>query len=529
LISDYRNGRAKMSINVKVLGVGWIISLLSVAALAATSNLRLVDAEAKRDMEVVRSLLKQHVDVNTPEADGATALAWAAHWDDLEIADLLIAAGAKANAANDYGVTPLSLACTNRSAAMVEKLLKAGADPNAAAWTGETPFMTCARTGNLEAVKSLLARGATVNVKDTKEGQTALMWAAAAKHPAVVQALIEHGADVNAHTKSGYTPLMFAAQQGDIESARFLLAAGARVNEATNGESVWEGDTALLLASQSGHEALSIFLLDHGADPNAADENGITALHFTVMNGLALMSRVRLRPPAPYLVRPNMLELAKALLAHGANPNARVKKASAGDKLLRITGGDPPPGSVSPVGATAFMMAAFSHDASLMRILVAGGADPLLATDENVTPLMVAAGVTRWRTAGVPLTKNEEAKALECVKLAVELGADVNAVDKTYKLTALHGAAFNGSDTIVQFLAEKGANLDAKDQVGQTPLEVAMNIKPFERGKAVARNLVPYKAWKSTADLLVKLGATPVSVGEARGSDVGAATNAVGQ
>ena len=159
------------------------------------------------------------------------------------------------------------------------------------------------------------------------------------------------------------------------------------------------------------------------------------------------------------------------------------------------------------------MMAAFSHDANLMRMLVAGGADPLLATDENVTPLMVAAGVTRWRTAGVPLTKNEEAKALECVKLAVEMGADVNAVDKTYRLTALHGAAFNGSNRIIQFLVEKGAKVDAKDKYGQTPLNIASGVRPAgldARGMARLGGTPSGRGNKNTADLLVKLGATPL-------------------
>ena len=122
-----------MGIKVKGLGGWWMLPLLSVASLAATSSdLRLVEAVKNRDQEAVRSLLKEHADVNTSQADGATALHWAAHWDDLETAELLIRAGANVNAANDYGVAPLSLACTNGNAAMVEKLLKAGANPNAA-------------------------------------------------------------------------------------------------------------------------------------------------------------------------------------------------------------------------------------------------------------------------------------------------------------------------------------------------------------------------------------------------------------
>ena len=184
------DGRVK----VIVLAGWWVVSLLSVASLAAAGgDLRVVDAVMKGDKEAVRSLLKENADVNAPQPDGATALAWAVHRDDLETAELLINAAANVNAANDYGVTPLSLACTNLNAAMVEKLLKAGADPNAAQWTGETPLMTAARTGDADAVNSLLAHGADVNAKETRRGQTALMWAIAERHAEVARVLIEHG------------------------------------------------------------------------------------------------------------------------------------------------------------------------------------------------------------------------------------------------------------------------------------------------------------------------------------------------
>jgi len=212
-----------MGLKVKGFGLSCMVFLLSVASFSAAVDSRLVEATEKGDKEAVRSLLKQHADVNSPQADGATALAWAAHWDDLETADLLIRAGANVNAANDYGITPLLLACTNGSAAMVEKLLAAQANPNAASWAGETVLMRCARTGNLDAVKSLLARGADVRAKETQHAHTALMWAVAAKHPEVARVLLEHGADVNARSSTGFTPLLFAAQQGDMECVRILL------------------------------------------------------------------------------------------------------------------------------------------------------------------------------------------------------------------------------------------------------------------------------------------------------------------
>src|SRR5205809_2875330 len=204
--------------------VGWFaVLVLSAGNLAvAADDLRLVNAVKAKDKDAVRSLLNEKVDVNVPLADGATALQWAADWDDLETAGLLIRAGAKVNAAHEYGVTPPTAACTNGNGAMVETLLKAGADPNTALPTGETALMTCARTDSVEAVKSLLIRGANPNAKENQQGQTPLMWAVAEKRAGVAQVLIEHGADPNAHSKGGFTPLMFAARVGDVESVRVL-------------------------------------------------------------------------------------------------------------------------------------------------------------------------------------------------------------------------------------------------------------------------------------------------------------------
>lgn len=506
-----------MGAKVKCLLGWWTATLLTVAGLAAAgSDLRLVEAVQHKDKEAVRSLLKQHVDVNTTQADGATALAWAAHWDDLETADLLLRADANVNAANDYGVTPLSLACTNGNAAMVERLLKGGANPNKAQLSGETPLVTCARTGSVDAVKSLLGRGANANAKETRKGQTALMWAAGQKHPEVVRALAGHGADVHARSKSGYTPLLFAVQQGDLESARNLLAAGANVNEAGP-----EG-SALLVATIMDHPALSIFLLENGADPNAADENGFTALHFAVGRGLFPFNGKLRREisasrgadflPPPYWERPNSLELVKALLEHGVNPNARIMKQPPPLPLCcRIAGS-----RISLIGATPFFLAAASADLSIMGALGAGGADPLLATELKVTPLMAAAGLGRFydRKEG-----EEETNALEAVKLAVELGADVNAVGEN-GWTALHAAAYTGADAIVQLLVDKGARLDVKDKFGQTPLTIAESSPPPGRGRVGQA----FATHKGTGILLRKLGATPSIAPVAQGSIATAGT-----
>lgn len=478
-----------MGVKAKALGGLWMAPLLSVAGLAFPSNdLRLVDAAQKGAQQVVRSLLEQNADVNAPQADGATALMWAAFRDDLETAELLIGAGANVNAANDYGATALWLACTNGNGALVEKLLQAGADPNAALLAGETALMAAAAT-SVDAVKALLAHGADVNAKEPRREQTALMGAVAKNRPDVARVLIEHGADVHARSKDGFTPLMFAAEQGDLASSEVLLAAGVNVNDAAP-----DGTRSLLLASASGQEQLVVFLLEQGADPNAADRDGYTALHHA----------------AP---RRNMLGAVRALLAHGANPNAPLVKDPARGDSHRIH-----------VGATPFFLAAGARNIDGMRSLAAGGADPLLATTEtvfmnapngrrlqmvgNTTPLMMAAGGGRYRGNYPQFTETEERTALEAVKLALELGSDIHAANE-YGQTALHAATYLGADTIIRFLLEKGANINGMDEFEQTPLSIAQRVHTVRLGSNF--DMQPRRAYNSTANLLLGLGATPLA------------------
>ena len=485
---------------VKAKGLAAVLLLW--CGTVAASDLRLVEAAKNHDAKTVRTLLAEHASVNTPEADGATALAWAAHWGDLETAERLIHAGAKVNRPNQYDATPLWLACDNSNAAMVELLLKAGADPNIALPSGETPLMTSARTGNVEIVRALLARRARVDAAEQRRGQTALMWAVAEEHPDVTQVLLAHGADVHTRSKGGFTPLLFAAQSGDLESARMLLAAGADVNKSTP-----EDGSALVVASASGHEALAIFLLDKGADPNAADGNGITSLHYAMLKGLATLDTVRYQekrgePITAYFYRPNLPGLVKALLEHGANPNVRVAK----DPLWPVSQRE----VTSPAGATPFLLAATTYDVDLMRLLVAHGADPHIATKENTTALIMASGIGDRLCELPPFraghrTAEEEKKALEAVKLLVELGVDVNAANKT-GITALHGAALMGADDVISYLVTKGANVNATDIGGQTPYTIAAAIIPPTLRISDSR---PFVAHKSTAELLLKLGATP--------------------
>jgi ankyrin repeat protein len=481
----------------------WLVCCLApflpVIILGGDRDLRLVEVIKNQDKDAVRVMLEQRADVNTSEADGATALHWAVDLDDLDTAEQLIRAGANVNAANELGITPLWLACANGNAGMIEKLLAAGANPNAVPATGESALMSAVRTSSVKALNSLLARGADVNAKENSRRQTALMWAVAARRPDAVRVLLEHGADVNARSrtvneliyrqdpdptseryakgqprptgemieKGGSTPFLFAARQGDLDSARLLLAAGANANDIAP-----DGTSALVMASYSGHGAFAAFLLDHGADPNAGGA-GYTALHIA-----ALM---------------NDLDLVKTLLAHGANPNSRLTK---GTPVGRFEGELVLPGSLA--GATPFLVAAKFAEADIMRVLAAAGADPRLTTRDGNTALMAAADPDRRSVTlrGIPAARAESQK-LEAVKAALDLDSDVNATNEAGD-TALHIAAGKGSDRIVQLLVDKGARLDVKDKRGLTPLGLT-------EAPMVADNVRP--RLRRTADLLRKLGA----------------------
>jgi ankyrin repeat protein len=457
---------------------------------AAANDLRLIQAIKDRNAKAARALIEARVDVNATQGDGATALHWAVHHDDLALVDLLLRAGARVNVANDVGVTPLYLACTNRNATVVEKLLASEADPNATLLNGETVLMNCARTGNAASVQALVAAGAKVNTKEPEHNQTALMWAAAEKHHEAVRVLIEAGADFRARAsiypqtvtsevtqragreelnytvlRGGSTPLLFAARSGDVESIRLLLAAGADVND-----TLPNGTSALVLAAHSGHGPAASLLLAMGADPNAADV-GYSALHAAVLR--------------------NDANLVRDLLTFKANPNAQITK---GTPLRRNSQDYNLPATL--IGATPYWLAAKFVEADLMRALLAAGADAEAPLPDGTTPLMAAAGLKEGNARdadrrGLILIDGgklpDEARVVEAIEIALLHSSDIDAVNRNGD-TALHAAASMGYDRVVRLLAEKGAKLNIKNNRGLTPLGTS------------GRN-------PSTAELLRKLGA----------------------
>ncbi len=518
----------------------YAVFFLAVFALHGAS---LKDAVKRGDVEAVRTMLKAGADANAADPDGSTPLHWAVQAESLEIANLLLAAGAKPAVATRYKITPMAIAAEAGNAAIVEKLLDAGVDPNATSEEDQTALMSASLNGKPEAIRALLRRGAKVNAAESFKGQTALMFAAGEGNTSAAELLLEFGADQKARSKAGYTALLFAVRNNHLETAKSLLQHGANVNDALP-----DGTAALNMAVLNADFDVASMLLDFGANPNSRDPRG-TPLHTVVwlhepgappdfaMNGLDP------QPPPKPSGRLSHLDIATKLLEKGADPNALVAikegRFAPGGGLAR----QPPSINVgrhylSYEGATPFYLAARNGDAPMMRLLTQYKANPQLPTKYGVTPLMAAACLDYYEgeTAG-PFSGVSEAERLDAVKFALEMGNDINAKTDLGKyvmtgtpertlltypdnikdllelsvgdmrfngMTALHGSVICNQPSIVQFLIDKGAKLDATNQLGWTPLMVstglyiANNRKDFPREgellkKALAARGLPVK------------------------------------
>jgi len=443
----------------------------------------LVDAVKSGDKAAAIALIERRADVNAPEADGTTALHWAVHQNDLDLAERLIRAGAKVNAKNDYGATPMSEAAVTGNAEMIERLLKAGADVESPNMDGQTTLMVVARTSRVDAAQALLRRGAKVDAVEQWRGQTALMWAAAESQPAMVKLLVEAGADVNARSKvnnwqrqvtaepraiyrpaGGLTPLLYAAREGCLDCAKYLAAAGADLNLADP-----EQVSPLLLSILNGHFDLAAYLIQKGASPGKWDWYGRTPLYAAVdLNTLPRGGR----PDQPSLDTTTSLQIVEQLLAAGANPNPELKLAPP----FRNIGNDRGLDGLLTIGTTPLLRAAKALDAPAIKILLEKGANLKLSNNRGITPVMAAAGLgsTDADTRGIYITEDVQQRSIESLKLLLAAGADINAKDGTRGLTPLHEAARWGWNDVVRFLVDHGADLQAKDNRGMTPVDSAM-------------------------------------------------------
>jgi uncharacterized protein len=482
--------------------------LVSLVAYTACCNAgALVDAARAGNHAEAIAVLEQHADAAKGRMiDGTTALHWAAHNGDADLVRRLIKAGADVSAFNDYGATPMSEAAERADAQILDMLLKAGADVESPNSMGQTALMTVARTDRLDAAKLLLAHRANVNATEQWRGQTALMWAAAQGQPEMVKLLLVHGADPNARSAMrgwerrvtaeprpqnrpvrGLTALLLAAREGCAGCAEALVKGRADIDLADP-----DNISPLLMAILNGRFDVAAYLIKAGADPNKWDTWGRAPLYSAVDYNTTPRGG---RPDRPSSDPTTALQVEESLLKAGANPNMQLKLFPPYRSLGQDRGGD----SMLTVGTTPLIRAAKAGDAASVRVLLAHGAIPDLPNSLGITPLMAAAGVgsTTIDTRG---RFRNEGECIDSAKLLLAAGANINA-QRDNGQTSLHGAALWGWNAFVQFLADRGANLQAADRDGIQALDIALG-KVGVTGRIGIAAPEPHK---ETAALLQKL------------------------
>jgi uncharacterized protein len=498
-------GRRTLLIGLAICGCAALLAALYFSSQAQklagseaeAAGRELAEATRTADTATARALIEKGADVNATSADGTSALHWAVHVGDDETARLLLRHDARVDQVNRYGLAPLHVAAAEGRQNLVQLLLESGASTNLRGRNGETALLMAARKGCAGCVESLLAKGSDVNARDEAFDLTALALAAWSGSAESVAQLIRAGADVNASTRAGpepkfvdpgagrashgdgilrggvpergsrparaglMTPLHYAAREGHTAVAKLLLERGARVDQPEA-----NGVRPLLLAILNDRAETARFLIERGADVNADDWYGRTPLWAAVdVRNVELDGELNTQ----FADRAGALEIIRLLLARGANPNARTRESPPGRIWLMQAG------SLSWVdftGQTPFLRAALAGDVTTMRLLLEYKADPNIATFGGTTPLMAAAGVN-W--VYFQTFDEGQDQLLEAVKLCVSLGQDVNAAN-SMGIRAIHGAANRGSDSIVKYLAEQGAQLDAKDKQGRSPYTWAEGV-----------------------------------------------------
>ncbi len=472
-----------------------VLLLLLVMAAACGTSLAagpadLIDAVQTGNTAAAIKLIDARVNVNGTSADGTTALHWAVHNADAEMVDRLIRAGAEVNIKNEYGVSPIIEAANVGNTSVIEKLLKAGASANTPGVDGMTPLMIIARSTNVAAAKLLLDHGADVNAKESQRNQTALMWAAGQSQAPMVALLVKAGADVDARAAvnntstasynpagfmewpatvsaepragpraaGGFTALLYAAREGCTECAKALVDGRVDVNMADP-----EGVTPLIMATWNLNFDTAAVLIKAGADVNRWDLWGRSALWCTVdVNTLPHGGRA----DRPSLDDTTGLDIIRMLLEAGANPNLQLKLFPP----YRNTGSDRGVDRMLTIGSTPLLRAAKALDAPAVRLLVEHGANVDLPNIQGISPVMAAAGLgsTDADTRGWYTPDDTAQRSVDTLKILLDAGADVNAKDPTGK-TPLHAAAFWGWNAAVQLLVDRGADLYAKSRDPRNP------------------------------------------------------------
>ncbi len=424
-------------------------------------------------------LVGRNTDVTQSQSDGTTALHWAIYYNDPALVERLIDRGADVTVRNEYGATPLSQAAIIGNTEVIDMLLDAGADADERGADDQTALMIIARTPNVDAAELLVDAGADVNAVEKWRSQTALMWASAQQQPAMVEFLIEHGADVDAQSQpnnwerqvtaeprmkilppGGMTPLLYATREGCTACVAALIEAGANLNKADP-----DGVTPLVMAGLNARWDSMKLLIEAGANLDKWDVYGRNPLYM-VVDYNTLPHGGRADRLSSDLATP--LEIAELILAKGGNVNLQLKLFPP----YRALGPDRGADGLLRTGVTSLFRAARGGDIPMMELLLKHNALIELPSEEGITPLIVAAGYRQSAIDTRGRFRNEE-QALAATRILLDAGADPNTTENNGQ-TAIFGAATQGWNSVVQLLAERGADLEHADVNGNKPVDAAM-------------------------------------------------------
>jgi ankyrin repeat protein len=455
-----------MTRNLGQVGAIALALILGCASPAAIAQTEVADAAMRRDIAEVRRLVQSGADVKAAQADGATALHWAAYHGDVSLALLLLEADADVAAANRNGSTPMWLAASQGDAPMIEALLDSGADANEPLPLGRRPLMLAARSGRVDAVRVLLDHGADANAKEDARGTTALMQAADQGHADVIAVLIEHGADVAATSapvlRDGRTAAL--GKSGDPREAVRRQVIAVLCEQPSPDLSVLQALTTQ--SSGNTEDAVLANAASVGGNPCADQGEQI------IFTGGG-RNRAPREPdggeltPLIYAARAGSVDAARVLLQAGADVN-----------------------QVTRYGWSALLAATQNRNYQLGKFLIEHGADVNLANKGGWTPLYLATDNRNLEGGDYP-TRAPDMDDLEFIKLLLDAGAEPNAqlTESTETrtvftnqwldeegATAFLRASQSGDVELMRLLLEHGADPHLYTKLGVTPLAVAAGI-----------------------------------------------------